>query len=184
MNLSNCSLTPENDCFQNRSFCLRTSSASSLYVGYIRIKLRRHGVERFLRYEYSKLLVTKHMCDVTPSHNAQNTITVGYACPSPWCLLLSSTMNCPRILCAKEDKGKNVSKRFSIQLTRKQSSQNILTQIACCISKRPFPSQSICNPAVRKMPLGELFTLSHVFTLESSGLQAQSRLILSPPKTV
>ena len=74
MNLSNCSLTPENDYFQNRSFCLRTSSASSLYVGYIRIKLRRHGVERFSRYEYSKSLVTKHMRDVTPSHNAQNTI--------------------------------------------------------------------------------------------------------------
>lgn len=79
MNLSNCSLTPENDYFQNRSFCLRTSSASSLYVGYIRIKLRRHGVERFSRYEYSKSLVTKHMCDVTPSRNAQNTISSRYA---------------------------------------------------------------------------------------------------------
>ena len=81
-------------------------------------------------------------------------LTVGYACPLPWCLLLSSTMNRPHILRAKEDKGKNVSKQFSIQLTRKQSSRKILTQIACCISKRLFPSQSICNPTVRKMPLG------------------------------
>ena len=74
---SSCSyltLTPENDYFQNCSFCLRTSSASSLYVGYIRIKLQRHSIDQFLRYEYLKLLVTKHMCDVTPSHNMQNTI--------------------------------------------------------------------------------------------------------------
>ena len=74
--------------------------------------------------------------------------------PSPWCLLLWLSMNRPHILHTKEDKGKNVSKHFSIHLTRKQSSRNILTQIARCILKRPFQSQSICNPIVWKMPLG------------------------------
>ena len=80
--------------------------------------------------------------------------------PLPWCMLLSSSMNRPHILHTKEDKGKNVSKCFSIHLTRKQSSRNILTQITCCISKRPFRSQSICNPAVQKMPLGGLLPIT------------------------